>query len=313
MNTETANSSTSPASAASAVRAGSAQRALLTLIRREFWEHAALSRVPAIVAALLAVLTLFSSHIGVDINGAHIRQIDGSERIMVLNMSQIAWGVLVYLAAAIVVTFYSLDSLYAERRDRSILFWKSLPVSDGMTVLSKFLVAVVIVPLGAFVLALASHLLAFLIWKLRAAAGGVPDVVSWNSIAWARGELVIFLVIALSSLWYAPVVAAALLASAWLKRSPVLWVTLGLIVAPAFEYIVFHTGYLASVIRYRGNAIWDVLTHVDGHSVLNENMHLLSDLNWSGAFTYPALWLGLAAAAALLYGAARVRRYRDDT
>lgn len=311
MNTETATSSTSPANAAPA---GGVQGILLTLIRREFWEHAALLRVPAIIAALLAVLTLFSSsHVGIEINGAHIREIDGSERIMVLNMSQLAWGVLVYLAAAIVVTFYCLDSLYAERKDRSILFWKSLPVSDGMTVLSKFLVAVVIVPLGAFVLALASHLLAFLIWKLRAAAGGVPDVVSWNSIAWVRGELVIFLVIALSSLWYAPVVAAALLASAWLKRSPVLWVTLGLILAPAFEYIVFHTGYLASVIRYRGNAIWHVLTHVDGHSVLNENVRLLSDLNWSGAFTYPALWLGLAAAAALLYGAARARRYRDDT
>ena len=310
MNTDTADLGTAPASA---VRAGSARTTLLTLVKREFWEHTALWRVPAIVAALLAVLTLFSARVGIDINGAHIHQIDGSERIMVLNMSQLAWAGLVYLAAVIVVTFYSLDCLYAERKDRTILFWKSLPVSDGMTVLSKFLVGVLIVPLLAFVLALASHLLAFLIWKLRAAAGGVPDVVSWNSVAWVRGELVIFLCLVLSSLWYAPVVAAALLASAWLKRNPLLWVGLGLILAPFIEYIVFHTGYLGSVIGYRSSAIWQVLTSSDGHSVLNENVRLLSDLNWSGAFTYPALWLGVVAAAGLLYGAARIRRYRDDT
>jgi ABC-2 type transport system permease protein len=309
MNSETANLSSAPASAG-AVRA---RTMLLTLMRREFWEHTALWRVPAAVAALLAVLTLFSSHVGVEINGMNIRDFDGSERIMVLNMSQLAWAGLLYLTATIVVTFYSLDCLYTERKDRSILFWKSLPVSDAMTVLSKFLVAVVIVPLLAFALALASHLLAFLVWKLRAAAGGVPDVVSWNTVAWVRGEIVIFLILALGSLWYAPVVAAALLASAWLKRNPLVWVGLGLILAPFLEYIVFRTGYLASVIAYRANAIWHVLTHVDGHSVMTEHVRLLSDLNWSGAYTYPALWLGLAASAALLYGAARVRRYRDDT
>ena len=309
MNTQTAQLSTVPASAA----ATGPRQMLLTLIRREFWEHPGLWRVPAIVAGLLALATLFSVRLGVNLDGRHIPQVDDAARIMVLNMSQMVWALIIYVTAAIVVSFYCLDCLYAERKDRSILFWKSLPVSDGMTVLSKFLVAVVIVPLGVFALALASHLLALLVWKLRVAAGGAPDVVSWDTVAWLRGALVIFLCLLLSSLWYAPVIAAALLASAWLKKSPLVWVTLALVLVPLFEYIVFRTGYIWSFLRYRRGAIWYVLTSVDGHSVFSDNGRLLSEMNWAGAFTNVNLWLGVIATAALLYGAARIRRYRDDT
>ena len=308
MNTETADLRSVPVSAA----AGSdTRKVLFTLVRRELWEHASLWRVPLIVAGLLAITTIFS--VSFDINDRHMPHIGDPERVMVLNVSQDAWAVILYLVASFAVTFYVLDSLYTERKDRSILFWKSLPVSDGLTVLSKFLVAAVLVPLAVFVLASASHLVALIIWKLRVAAGGVPDVVTWDTIAWLRGEVVIFLCLILSSLWYAPVIAAALLLSAWVKRSPLLWATLPLLVLPIFEYIVFRTGYIWSFIRYRSGGIWHILGTRDGHSLMNEQMHMLNDLNWAAAFTSLDLWLGMLAAAALLYAAARVRRYRDDT
>jgi ABC-2 type transport system permease protein len=308
MNTETADLRTVPVSAV----AGSDTRGiLLTLMRREFWEHAALWRVPLIVAGLLAISTIFS--VSIDVNSDRVAHIGDPERIMVLNVTQDVWAMVIYLVASIVVTFYALDALYTERKDRSILFWKSLPVSDGLTVLSKFLVAVVLVPLGVFVLAIASHLMAFTIWKLRVAAGGVPDVINWNTVAWLRGELVIFLCLILSSLWYAPLVAAALLLSSWVKRSPLLWATLPLFLVPIFEYIVFRTRYIWSFIRYRSGGIWHILGTRDGHSVMSEQMRMLNDLNWAGAFTSVNLWLGVLAAAAMLYAAARIRRYRDDT
>ncbi len=283
---------------------------LATLMRREFWEHPALWRAPAIVAALLGISTLFSMTINVD--GGHVPHLQDPDRIAVLNITQDVWAGLIYLVASIVVTFYVLDALYAERKDRSILFWKSLPVSDGLTVASKFLMVTVVVPLVVFVLATASHLVALLIWKLRVHAD-VPDVVVWDTTAWLRGEAFIILCLILSSLWYAPLVAAGLLLSAWVKRNPVLWATLLVLVPPVLEYMFFRTSYLWRFINYRSAGIWSALGTRDGHSLLRGDMHMLTDLNWAGAFTNANLWLGLVAAAAMLFAAARVRRYRDDT
>ncbi len=306
MNTETAHLSVAPSSAA----AGHQTRTtLVTLMRREFWEHRSLWLLPAIVAAVLALVTLIASSL--DSHGNTVPTLGADQRLLVLNMSQMMFFGAIAVAAAIVVSFYALDCLYAERKDRSILFWKSLPVSDGMTVLSKFLVAVVAVPLLVLVLAIAGQMLAFLIWELRVAMGTAPDVVRWDAVAWLRGVTVIFLISLLGSLWYAPLIAASMLLSAWIKKNPLLWSVAGTFVLLLFEYIVFRTTYLWSVIQYRTNALWKVLAPHNGHS--GDNVHILSDLNWADAFTFPNLWLGVVAAAALLWAAARVRRYRDDT
>jgi ABC-2 type transport system permease protein len=293
---------------------GGTRETLRTLMQREFWEHPALWRAPAIVAGLLAVATVFAVARGIHIDGGNIPGLLDARRVMVLNVSQDVWLMVIYLVASIVVSFYALDCLFAERKDRSILFWKSLPVSDGLTVLSKFLVASVAVPLLVFGLALVSHLIAFFIWKLRVATGGVPDVVAWDTVAWVRGEIFLALLLTLSSLWYAPVIAAMMLVSAWVKRAPIMWATLPLVLLPIFEYIVFRTGYILAFLHYRTQGIWQVLLSRNGEPInINEDSRLLSDLNWLGAFASPGLWLGVAAAAALLYAAARVRRYRDDT
>jgi ABC-2 type transport system permease protein len=167
MNTETA--ALGAAAPPSAVP-GATRATLRTLIRRELWEHTALWLVPLIVAAALAVVTIFAKTIGVRVNDVSIQNVDADARIIVLNMSQMLWVAVLYVAAAIVGAFVALDCLYAERKDRSILFWKSLPVSDGLTVLSKFLVIVVVAPLGIFLLGAVGHLVALGIWQLRAAS-----------------------------------------------------------------------------------------------------------------------------------------------
>jgi len=310
MNTETASLG---ADAPHRVAPEATRQTLRTLMRREFWEHTALWLVPLIVAAALAVVTMFAKTIGVRVNDLSIQHFDEPARILVLNTSQLLWVAVLYIAAAIVGAFIALDCLYAERKDRSILFWKSLPVSDGLTVLSKFLVIVAVAPLGIFVLAGASHLIALGIWQLRAASGAVPDVAIWNTVAWLRGECVILLCLILASLWYAPLVAASMLLSAWVKRSPVLWAILPLALGCIFEFLVFRTKHLWHFLQYRSGGIWNVLSHRDGYSVIEGPGKLLNDLNWAAAFLHVDLWLGVLAAAAMLYGAARIRRYRDDT
>src|SRR5206468_10746510 len=66
-------------------------------------------------------------------------------------------GALIMGTALIVGIFYCLDALYGERRDRSILFWKSLPVSDVMAVLSKLAIPIVILPLLSFAVTVATQ------------------------------------------------------------------------------------------------------------------------------------------------------------
>ena len=84
----------------------------------------------------------------------------------------------------LVLTFYLLDCLYAERKDRSILFWKSLPVSDAATVASKLLVALAVVPLGVYVVAILSDLLFSAIIAVRASFNHSQILIgAWDTLA----------------------------------------------------------------------------------------------------------------------------------
>src|SRR5689334_1376487 len=144
-------------------------RVLLTLIRREFWEHRYLWLAPVVVAALLALSPLIG-HAALDLPPF------GAAENRVALSTLVQWGLWVPLCVVMsfCLAYYLLDCLYAERRDRSILFWKSLPVSDSLTVGSKVLVAIAIVPLGVFLLALLTHLVFSTILNLRFTIGNEP-------------------------------------------------------------------------------------------------------------------------------------------
>ena len=292
----------------------------VTLVRRELWEHTALWRSTLIAAVLLlgAVLVgVFFGHNHVMIAGGDddILAMSPGDKAAIFTISQVGIAAVLFLVILCVLTFYLLDCLYAERKDRSILFWKSLPVSDGMTVMSKLLVAVAVVPLGVFLLAIVTHLVFWVLWQLGVAMGHVPAVLSWDTLDWIKVNSAIFLCVVLAALWYAPLAAALLFVSAAVRRNPIMWATLPVIFVPILEYIAFRTGYVWHFLQYRTNGIWKVLAeghlHAGKHDI--PNMDSLLSLNFSGAFLEPNLWLGLVATAALVYAAVRMRRYRDDT
>ena len=111
------------------------------LVRRELWEHKAIWIAPAVVLGCILVLMLTGkSHIGPSATMAKMR----CRRLRRAKDSQdpdyvyAALALPLFLVMGIIAFFYALDSLYADRRDRSVLFWKSLPLSDAETVLSKF-------------------------------------------------------------------------------------------------------------------------------------------------------------------------------
>jgi ABC-2 type transport system permease protein len=292
---------------------------LLTLVRREFWEHRYLWLAPAVAGALLALCALFGStdfgshgHVGEQLPLTH------EQRVAIGSIVQWALSVPLYIVLVFLLSYYTLDCLFAERKDRSILFWKSLPVSDGLTVISKLLVALVVAPLVVFVLAIATHLVFDVIVSVRIAANNLPPVIAWNSLEWLRTEALMLLLLGLGALWYAPIVAALMLVSAWARRSPFLWATLPPVLAPILERIALGTHHLWDFYRYRTSGIWHVL--MDGYNFRIITHHdvapvstLLTDLQFRVAYTDPDLWLGVLATAGILYVAVRIRRYRDDT
>jgi ABC-2 type transport system permease protein len=133
------------------------------LIKREMWEHKGmLLWAPAVIATLIGALALAAIFLGHNVNfnvngegnptSIGSVTIEGGMRTRIVEtMSQAymvsAMPVLVVLS--FLVFFYCLGALHDERRDRSLLFWKSLPVSDFTTVMSKLLLAVVVAPLIA--------------------------------------------------------------------------------------------------------------------------------------------------------------------
>ncbi|HXZ59227.1 MAG TPA: hypothetical protein VEG26_03540 [Steroidobacteraceae bacterium] len=282
---------------------------LVMLVRRELWEHRSLWIAPLAVEAVLLVSVVIG-RINMDLPE---QLLSAQQKVALFTIVQWALALPLFMVVSIVAGFYLLDCLYSERKDRSILFWKSLPVSDELTVASKLLVATVVVPLGVFVLATAGNLLFGAVLTVR-----VPGALSWSTYEWLRTEVVLLMTVALGVLWYAPVGAAVLLLSAWARRSPVLWATLVTTVAPIVERIGLGTHYIWNFERYRTNGIWHKLWL--GHEHVFANFKelppvgvVLDTFNVRSAFTDIDLWLGVIAAVALAYAAARVRRYRDDT
>ena len=295
-----------------------AGRTLLTLVRRELWEHRVLWRAPAVVAGLVLLSALVMHGVHINLESADLTGPVGLQhRVALFTLAQWFLGMPLGLAAAIVLCFYALDCLYAERKDRSILFWKSLPVSDSLTVISKALVAIVVVPLGVYVLAALTGLAFSALFSARAALGFAPAVLAWDGLEWLRAQFVLLLMTILGVLWTAPVTGYLMLVSAVSRRSPLLWATLPPLVGALLERIVFGTHHLWNFLGYRTVGIWHILGLTHSHVMTHHGMRplgtLLGELDWRAAFGSIDLWLGVAATVAMLYVAVRLRRYHDET
>jgi ABC-2 type transport system permease protein len=218
-------------------------------------------------------------------------------------MSLIGTGLFLGAVAGLVVLTYLLDCLYAERKDRSILFWKSLPVSDTQTVLAKLIVAVVIVPAGVMLLALVLQPILAAIFYVRFEA--MRANLSWQALAgWPEGLWRLGLTWIYCMLWYLPVAAYLMLASVLARRLPLVHAALPPVVLGMWEWMFADGTAIRSFIHDRlfpWNRSSEVLLNVRVHD------------RWLEAFQDPALWMGVAVGAGMLYMVIRMRRYRDDS
>ncbi len=124
-------------------------------------------------------------------------------------------ALLIMLTTFIVGVFYCLDALHGERRDRSILFWKSLPVSDLTTVLSKASIPLVVLPLVTFAVTVAAHWIMLLLSSAVLLGSGMSVAALWTQCRCSRCRLMLlYHLVAVHALWYAPFYGWLLLVSA---------------------------------------------------------------------------------------------------
>jgi ABC-2 type transport system permease protein len=292
------------------------------LIRREIWEHKAIWVAPLVVLACL-VLAFMTGNVHLGPIGAmdtatQFGALPLEKQTQLLLLVYGGLALVVFMVMGIVGFFYSLDSLYADRRDRSVLFWKSLPLSDAETVLSKFTVAIIVIPLIAMIGALLAQLIVAGGGAAVLEFAGASGRILWQPEALFGGMAVAALWCITAVMWYSPIVAYLMLASAWAPKGPFLWAVLPPVALSLFERVVLGSVYTGNFIAYRMAGLYRLLSSDATESAETApNLIHLSDLDLAAslkAFYGSAdLWLGVLVAALLLAAVMWVRRYRDET
>ena len=161
-------------------------------------------------------------------------------------------ALVVMLTEVLVAVFYCVDALYGERRDRSMLFWKSLPVSDLSTVLAKASVPMLVLPLVAFTLTAVAQLVMLIASSVVVAGSGLDGGLVWTHVPFVRTSLMnLTHLVLVHGIWYAPFYAWLLLVSAWAKRVPFLWALLPPAAIGIVEKMAFNTSYVGEILRDR--------------------------------------------------------------
>jgi ABC-2 type transport system permease protein len=281
-----------------------ASRRLYWSVRRELWENRSLYLAPLTVAALFLVAFLISLlhppagiRFQISFNSTQPQEL--------FEQPYTIAALLLMGTTFVVAVFYSLEALHGERRDRSILFWQSLPVSDLTTVLAKASIPMVILPLITFATVLVTQWMMLLLSSVVMLVRGQNVAVLWTHLPlWQMTLVLFFHMMAIHGLWYAPFYGWLLLVSAWARRAPLLWAVLPPVVIGVVEKIAWNTNHFHNLLAYRlGGSPQDIPGTM--------SMGVLTPIDVFRFFTNPSLWTGLALTAVFLAAAVRMRRYRE--
>ena len=299
-----------PATAAAVNPPDSRTRPFYWSVRRELWENRSLYVAPLIVAGVVVVGFIFSA-IGLPERRRAVLLLDDPlKQRAAIEMPYDMAAMMIMFTAFIVGVFYCLDALHGERRDRSILFWKSLPVSDLTTVLSKAFVPLVVMPVITFAVILATQLMILLITSAVLVTSGMSPATTVTHTNLFQNALILLYSLVALSLWHAPTYGWMLLVSGWARRAAFLWAILPGLAIGIFERITFGTSHFANLIKERFMS-WAAEAFVLRHGPKGTPiLDSLSQLTPGRYLTTPGLWLGLVFATVCFVAAVRLRRYR---
>jgi len=276
-------------------------------VRRELWENRSIYIAPLIVAGVALVGFGFST-IGLAERRRGVLWLDAAHQRAGIEMPYDVAAMMILFTAFIVGVFYCLDALHGERRDRSILFWKSLPVSDLTTVLSKVSIPLVILPLLVITITFCTQLIMVLMTSVVLIAHGMSPATTWTHFNLFRQAVILLYSLIALSLWHAPVYGWLLLVSGWVRRATFLWAVLPFFAIGIFEKIAFNTTYFGSFVKDRLMGFAPHAFDFQGHN--RPTIESLPQLTPGTYLSTPGFWLGLVFAAAFIAAAVRLRRYR---
>src|SRR2546430_7096382 len=210
-------------------------RAIYWSVRRELWENRSIYIAPLFVAAVMAFGFLFAAI-------AALVKLDSQPDKLAQPFNFAA--LLMMGIMFIVAIFYCLDALNGERRDRSVLFWKSMPVSDVTTVLSKAAIPLVVLPLITFALTIITQLIMLLLGSAVALISGHSATALWTKLPWFQmSGMLLYHLLSVHALYYAPIFGWLLLVSAAVKRAAILLAVIPLDAIGIIEKIAFYTSH----------------------------------------------------------------------
>ena len=323
------------------------------LLKRELWEHkGGILWTPLILAGLQVIVTAIALIAGwyrmstqgfgrvvlnggteISINGNNLQQFlaelkpsdltAGGNAIDMFYYASSTWPLIV---AGFVTFFYCLGTLYDERKDRSILFWKSMPVSDLQTVLSKAVTALVVIPLVAMLVSAGLVLLyAFVGWAFLSFQGGATGAAIFANSNPLKVIGSLLSALPIHVVWALPAVGWLMLCSAFVKRVPFLW-ALGVPLVAGIMLLWFEAGMswgqaTSLSEAYYQHVVYRILPSVMPGSFVTQLPNIDIDFErnlmpYSGAVIqaiYSVLlraetWIGAVAGAVMLWGAAQIRR-----
>ena len=272
-------------------------------LRRETWENRSIYIAPLIVAAVILS--------GMLVSARHLPQLrrkalllDPAHQRAAIELPYDIAATMIIITAFIVGVFYCLDALHGERRDRSILFWKSLPVSDFTTVLSKVMIPLMILPVIILVIIVATQFIMLLLSSAFLLPSGLAGT-TWANFNLLQQSFILLYGLVAIALWHAPIYGWALLISGLARRATFLWAVLPLLAIGFFEKITFNSSHFGSMLKDRllGFAA-EAFNFEPHHGVA------IDSLTPGRYLSSPGLWLGLVFAAICVAAAIRLRRYR---
>jgi ABC-2 type transport system permease protein len=286
---------------------GAPTRPLYWSVWRELWENRSIYIAPLIVAAV-QVFGFAISTIGLAERRRAVLLLDPAKQRAAIEMPYDVAAMMMIFTVFIVGVFYCLDALHGERRDRSILFWKSLPVSDLTTVLSKAIIPLVVLPLVSFAIIVITQLIMLLMSSAVLIFHGLSPATTWAHFPVFQNWLVLLYGLVAIALWHAPIYGWLLLVSGWVRRATFLWAVLPLLAIGILEKIAFNTAHFASLVKDRLMGFAPSAFDFQGHS--KPTIDSLAQLTPGRYLSTPGLWIGLVFAAAFIAAAVRLRRYR---
>ncbi len=279
-------------------------RTFMWTVRRELWESRWLYMAPVSMAAVIVIgFAAYAFRLPGQMTA--LASLDALHQRSAIFAPYDAAAGLMMIAGLLIGIIYCVDAVYGERRDRSVLLWKSLPVSDTTTVLAKLCIPVLLVPLIVWAATMAAHILMLVISTAILAANGQSAALLWTHFRLVPTALaLLYHLVALHGLFAAPLYGWLLLMSAWAPRAPILWAFLPPVGIAFLERVAFGTSRFAGLLLSRFSGGVDAVATPAGGTL----MDVMAQMPLSHFVVAPAVWLGFAVTALLVAGTVRLRR-----